>query len=93
MYFTCPVSGSKTRGFFIILLHLPKTTMAFLKINIHISNKTAVELCRNPINKEASTMRRKNQLVNQKRRQLVEEAVILESSVGGSFYPRQGFLA
>jgi len=52
-----------------------------------------VGLCRNPINKEASRMSRKNQLVNQKRRQLVEEAVIIESSIGGSFCPRQGLLA
>jgi len=52
-----------------------------------------VELCRNPINKDSSTMNRKNQLVKQKRGQLFEEAVILESSVGGSFYPWQGLLA
>ncbi|PKU34864.1 ef-hand calcium-binding domain-containing protein 11 isoform x2 [Limosa lapponica baueri] len=34
-------------------------------------------------------MSKKNQLVNQKRRQLVEETVILESSIGGSFCPQQ----
>lgn len=69
--------------------------LGFLRgeINIHINNNAAAKLYRTPINREASRMSRKNQLVNQKRRQLVEEAVIPESLVGGSFCPRQGLLA